>query len=203
MQQQAFALYQCRVSPAATRDYLYSYDPTKPDIPVNQPLSHAEVQEFQRLRETFLQQGGTLPSHDFHDWVMPEQCAPELIEQLVNYSVRTDYHQRPFSYPLTLWDCCILRYLVHHFIRTKLFQLTTNEDDKWLRKIDRSFISELGESGDCLGRSSILDRASAFPRWRKASRRKNSSNGLRQTACTEIQGYLFSRPIPRAKSWVC
>jgi hypothetical protein len=130
MQQQAFALYQCRVSPAATRDYLYSYDPTKPDIPVNQPLSHAEVQEFQRLRETFLQQGGTLPSHDFHDWVMPEQCAPELIEQLVNYSVRTDYHQRPFSYPLTFWDCCILRYLVHHFIRTKLFQLTTNEDEE-------------------------------------------------------------------------
>jgi EAL domain-containing protein (putative c-di-GMP-specific phosphodiesterase class I) len=32
---------------------------------------------------------------------------------------------------------------------------------------------------------------------------KKQLEWLRQTGCTEMQGYLFSRPIPRAKSWVC
>ena len=45
-------------------------------------------------------------------------------------------------------------------------------------------------------RSPLLHGASAFPRWRKASRQKKQLAWVRAAGCTEMQGYLFSRPVP-------
>jgi EAL domain-containing protein (putative c-di-GMP-specific phosphodiesterase class I) len=69
-------------------------------------------------------------------------------------------------------------------------------------KIDRSFISELGESGDCLAIiQAIINLGSSLgiPTLAEGVETKKQLEWLRQTGCTEMQGYLFSRPIPASK----
>jgi diguanylate cyclase (GGDEF)-like protein/PAS domain S-box-containing protein len=66
-------------------------------------------------------------------------------------------------------------------------------------KIDRSSFPSLARAEIARrssGQSPILDRTSAFPRWRKAPRQKSNS---REAGCTEMQGYLISRPIPASE----
>jgi EAL domain-containing protein (putative c-di-GMP-specific phosphodiesterase class I) len=69
-------------------------------------------------------------------------------------------------------------------------------------KIDRSFISELGESGDCLAIiQAVINLGSnlGIPTLAEGVETKQQLEWLRQTGCAEMQGYLFSRPIPASK----
>jgi diguanylate cyclase (GGDEF)-like protein/PAS domain S-box-containing protein len=69
-------------------------------------------------------------------------------------------------------------------------------------KIDRSFISELGESGDCLAIiQAIINLGSnlGIPTLAEGVATKKQLEWLRQTGCTEMQGYLFSRPVPASE----
>jgi EAL domain-containing protein (putative c-di-GMP-specific phosphodiesterase class I) len=69
-------------------------------------------------------------------------------------------------------------------------------------KIDRSFISELGESGDCLAIiQAIINLGSnlGIPTLAEGVETKKQLEWLRQTGCTEMQGYLFSRPVPASE----
>jgi diguanylate cyclase (GGDEF)-like protein/PAS domain S-box-containing protein len=69
-------------------------------------------------------------------------------------------------------------------------------------KIDRSFISELGESGDCLAIiQAIINLGSnlGIPTLAEGVETKKQLEWLRQTGCTEIQGYLFSWPVPASE----
>jgi EAL domain-containing protein (putative c-di-GMP-specific phosphodiesterase class I) len=69
-------------------------------------------------------------------------------------------------------------------------------------KIDRSFISELGESGDCLAIiQAIINLGSTLgiPTLAEGVETKKQLEWLRQTGCTEMQGYLFSGPISASK----
>jgi EAL domain-containing protein (putative c-di-GMP-specific phosphodiesterase class I) len=69
-------------------------------------------------------------------------------------------------------------------------------------KIDRSFISELGERGDCLAIiQAIINLGSSLgiPTLAEGVETKNQLEWLRQTGCIEMQGYLFSRPVPASE----
>jgi diguanylate cyclase (GGDEF)-like protein/PAS domain S-box-containing protein len=69
-------------------------------------------------------------------------------------------------------------------------------------KIDRSFISELGESGDCLAIiQAIINLGSnlGIPTLAEGVETKQQLEWLRQTGCAEMQGYLFSRPVPASE----
>ena len=73
-------------------------------------------------------------------------------------------------------------------------------------KIDRSFISELGESGDCMAiikAITILDRASAFPPWRKASRQKSNLHGCAKPAARKCRAICSAGRSLLAKSRDC
>ena len=66
-------------------------------------------------------------------------------------------------------------------------------------KIDRSFISELGESGDCTAIvRAIADLGSnlGIPTLAEGVETKKQLAWVRAAGCTEMQGYLFSRPVP-------
>jgi EAL domain-containing protein (putative c-di-GMP-specific phosphodiesterase class I) len=69
-------------------------------------------------------------------------------------------------------------------------------------KIDRSFISELGESGDCLAIiQAVINLGSnlGIPPLAEGVETKHQLEWLRQTGCAEMQGYLFSRPVPASE----
>ena len=69
-------------------------------------------------------------------------------------------------------------------------------------KIDRSFISELGESGDCkaiVRAITNLGSSLAIAMVAEGVETEQQLAWLRQAGCTEMQGYLFSRPIPASE----
>ena len=69
-------------------------------------------------------------------------------------------------------------------------------------KIDRSFISELGESGDCMAiMQAIADLgwSLGIPTLAEGAETKKQLAWVRETGCTEMQGYLFSRPVPASE----
>ena len=66
-------------------------------------------------------------------------------------------------------------------------------------KIDRSFVADFGDDRTArrsFARSPVSGAASASAPWRKASKPRSSSTGSRADGCTEVQGYLISRPLP-------
>ncbi len=69
-------------------------------------------------------------------------------------------------------------------------------------KIDRSFISELGESGDCLAIiQAIIQLGSnlGIPTLAEGAETEEQLARLREAGCSEMQGYLFSRPVPASE----
>ncbi|MGH6834442.1 MAG: EAL domain-containing protein, partial [Methylocella sp.] len=66
-------------------------------------------------------------------------------------------------------------------------------------KIDRSFIAELGESADCMAIiRAITDLGSSLgiPTLAEGAETEKQLACVREAGCTEMQGYLFSRPVP-------
>jgi predicted signal transduction protein with EAL and GGDEF domain len=69
-------------------------------------------------------------------------------------------------------------------------------------KIDRSFISELGESEDCMAiikAITNLGSSLGIPTLAEGVETKKQLAWLREAGCTEMQGYLFSRPVPASE----
>jgi diguanylate cyclase (GGDEF)-like protein/PAS domain S-box-containing protein len=69
-------------------------------------------------------------------------------------------------------------------------------------KIDRSFVSELGESRDSLTivrAIAQLGLSLCIPTTAEGVETEMQLEWLRQAGCTEMQGYLFSRPIPASE----
>jgi EAL domain-containing protein (putative c-di-GMP-specific phosphodiesterase class I) len=66
-------------------------------------------------------------------------------------------------------------------------------------KIDRSFIAELGESGDCMAIVRAISRLGSSLGIRTTAEGVETEKQLavlRDEGCTEMQGYLLSRPMP-------
>ena len=66
-------------------------------------------------------------------------------------------------------------------------------------KIDRSFIAELGESGDCMAIVRAISRLGSSLGIRTTAEGVETEKQLavlRNEGCTEMQGYLLSRPMP-------
>ena len=69
-------------------------------------------------------------------------------------------------------------------------------------KIDRSFVAELGETGECLaivGAIAKLALNLGIPTTAEGVETEAQRELLRKEGCTEMQGYLFSRPIPASE----
>ena len=69
-------------------------------------------------------------------------------------------------------------------------------------KIDQSFISELGESGDCMAiikAVTNLGSSLGIPTVAEGVETEKQLSLLREAGCTEMQGYLFSRPVPASE----
>jgi diguanylate cyclase (GGDEF)-like protein/PAS domain S-box-containing protein len=69
-------------------------------------------------------------------------------------------------------------------------------------KIDRSFISELSESADCMAIIRAITNLGSnlgIPTLAEGVETKNQLSWLREVGCTEMQGYLFSRPVPASE----
>jgi diguanylate cyclase (GGDEF)-like protein len=69
-------------------------------------------------------------------------------------------------------------------------------------KIDRSFISGLGESGDCMAIiQAIIQLGSnlGIPTLAEGAETEQQLASLREAGCSEMQGYLFSRPVPASE----
>jgi diguanylate cyclase (GGDEF)-like protein/PAS domain S-box-containing protein len=66
-------------------------------------------------------------------------------------------------------------------------------------KIDRSFISELGERADCMAIIKAITNLGSnlgIPTLAEGAETEKQLAWLREAGCTEMQGYLFSRPVP-------
>jgi diguanylate cyclase (GGDEF)-like protein len=69
-------------------------------------------------------------------------------------------------------------------------------------KIDRSFISELGERADCMAIIKAITNLGSnlgIPTLAEGAETEKQLAWLREAGCTEMQGYLFSRPIPASE----
>ena len=69
-------------------------------------------------------------------------------------------------------------------------------------KIDRSFISELGESADCLAIIQAITNLGSnlgIPTLAEGVETEEQLELLRKEGCTEMQGYLFSLPVPASE----
>jgi diguanylate cyclase (GGDEF)-like protein/PAS domain S-box-containing protein len=69
-------------------------------------------------------------------------------------------------------------------------------------KIDRSFISELGESGDCMAIIRAITNLGSnlgIPTLAEGVETEEQLELLRKEGCTQMQGYLFSRPVPASE----
>lgn len=69
-------------------------------------------------------------------------------------------------------------------------------------KIDRSFVAELGENGECLAIVRAIAKLASnlgIPTVAEGVETQAQLELLHKEGCTEIQGYLFSRPIPAAE----
>ena len=66
-------------------------------------------------------------------------------------------------------------------------------------KIDRSFVSELAENGDCMAIVRAITKLGSSLGIRTTAEgveTKEQRELLRNEGCTEMQGYLLSRPLP-------
>jgi diguanylate cyclase (GGDEF)-like protein len=69
-------------------------------------------------------------------------------------------------------------------------------------KIDRSFISAVGEGADCMAiikAITTLGWSLGIPTLAEGVETKKQLAWVRAAGCTEMQGYLFSRPIPASE----
>jgi diguanylate cyclase (GGDEF)-like protein/PAS domain S-box-containing protein len=69
-------------------------------------------------------------------------------------------------------------------------------------KIDRSFISDLTESADCMAIIKAITNLGSnlgIPTLAEGVETKKQLAWLREAGCTEMQGYLFSRPVPASE----
>jgi EAL domain-containing protein (putative c-di-GMP-specific phosphodiesterase class I) len=69
-------------------------------------------------------------------------------------------------------------------------------------KIDRSFISELSESADCMAIIQAITNLGSnlgIPTLAEGVETQKQLSWLREAGCTEMQGYLFSRPVPASE----
>jgi diguanylate cyclase (GGDEF)-like protein/PAS domain S-box-containing protein len=69
-------------------------------------------------------------------------------------------------------------------------------------KIDRSFISELGERADCMAIIKAITNLGSnlgIPTLAEGAETETQLAWLREAGCTEMQGYLFSRPVPASE----
>jgi diguanylate cyclase (GGDEF)-like protein/PAS domain S-box-containing protein len=69
-------------------------------------------------------------------------------------------------------------------------------------KIDRSFISELGDNADSLAiikAVTHLGSTLGIPTLAEGAETEKQFAQLREAGCTETQGYLFSRPVPASE----
>ena len=69
-------------------------------------------------------------------------------------------------------------------------------------KIDRSFISELGESADCMAIIRAIANLGSnlgIPTLAEGVETEEQLSWLRAAGCTEMQGYLISRPVPASE----
>jgi diguanylate cyclase (GGDEF)-like protein/PAS domain S-box-containing protein len=69
-------------------------------------------------------------------------------------------------------------------------------------KIDRSFISELSESADCMAIIRAITNLGSnlgIPTLAEGVETEEQLELLRKEGCTEMQGYLFSRPVPASE----
>jgi EAL domain-containing protein (putative c-di-GMP-specific phosphodiesterase class I) len=69
-------------------------------------------------------------------------------------------------------------------------------------KIDRSFISELGERADCMAIIKAIANLGSnlgIPTLAEGVETKKQLAWLRDAGCTEMQGYLFSWPVPASE----
>ena len=69
-------------------------------------------------------------------------------------------------------------------------------------KIDRSFISELSESADCMAIIKAITNLGSnlgIPTLAEGVETETQLAWLREAGCTEMQGYLFSRPVPASE----
>jgi EAL domain-containing protein (putative c-di-GMP-specific phosphodiesterase class I) len=69
-------------------------------------------------------------------------------------------------------------------------------------KIDRSFISEVGEGGDCMAIIRAIANLGSnlgIPTLAEGVETEEQLAWLRAAGCTEMQGYLISRPVPASE----
>ncbi|MGH6848232.1 MAG: EAL domain-containing protein, partial [Methylocella sp.] len=69
-------------------------------------------------------------------------------------------------------------------------------------KIDRSFISEVGEGADCMAivRAIVnLGSSLGIPTLAEGVETEEQLARVREAGCTKMQGYLFSRPVPASE----
>lgn len=69
-------------------------------------------------------------------------------------------------------------------------------------KIDRSFVSELGDNAECLAIVRTIAKLAAdlgIPTIAEGVETEAQRELLRKEGCTEMQGYLFSKPIPASE----
>ncbi|MGH6841510.1 MAG: EAL domain-containing protein, partial [Methylocella sp.] len=69
-------------------------------------------------------------------------------------------------------------------------------------KIDKSFISELGERADCMAIIKAITNLGSnlgIPTLAEGAETEKQRAWLREAGCTEVQGYFFSRPVPASE----
>jgi len=69
-------------------------------------------------------------------------------------------------------------------------------------KIDRSFVSELGENTDCMEiikAVTHLGSSLGIPTLAEGAETEEQLARLQEAGCTEMQGFLFSRPVPASE----
>jgi EAL domain-containing protein (putative c-di-GMP-specific phosphodiesterase class I) len=69
-------------------------------------------------------------------------------------------------------------------------------------KIDRSFVAELGGNGECLAIVQAITRLGSnlgIPTVAEGVETEEQRQLLREEGCTQMQGYLFSRPVPASE----
>ena len=69
-------------------------------------------------------------------------------------------------------------------------------------KIDQSFVRELGERPDCMAivrAVATLGRDLGMAITAEGVETRQQLDALERAGCTEIQGYLFSRPVPGSR----
>ncbi|MGH6841989.1 MAG: EAL domain-containing protein, partial [Methylocella sp.] len=69
-------------------------------------------------------------------------------------------------------------------------------------KIDQSFISELSENGDCMTIIQAIANLGSrlgIPTLAEGVETETQYERLREAGCTEMQGFLFRRPVPASE----